>query len=120
MRPLIEEGHVFIAQPPLYKLMRGKNTRYAYTDAQRDEALKEMGGEDISKVDVQRNKGLGEMDPHELWETTMDPERRTLLKVELTDAVAADQIFTILMGEKVEPRKEFIELNARYVVNLDV
>ena len=120
MRPLIEEGHVFIAQPPLYKLTRGKTTRLAYTDKERDEILAEIGEGDPSKVVIARNKGLGEMDPHELWETTMDPDRRILLKVEMEDAVSADQIFTILMGEKVEPRKEFIEQNAKYVVNLDV
>ena len=106
--------------PRCISLPAGKNTRLAYTDAQRDEALAELGGEDPSKVIIARNKGLGEMDPHELWETTMDPERRILLKVELEDAISADQIFTILMGEKVEPRKDFIEANAKYVVNLDV
>jgi len=116
MRPLIEEGHVYIAQPPLYKLTKGKTTRYAYTDEERDAILAEMG----DKVEVGRNKGLGEMNPEELWETTMNPETRTFLKVELSDAIAADNIFTILMGEKVEPRREFIEANAKYVTNLDV
>ncbi len=120
MRPLIEGGYVYAAQPPLYKLVRGKTVRYAYNDEQRDEISKEMRGEDgKGKVDISRNKGLGEMDAHELWETTMDPEKRIIKRIELTDAVLADEIFTILMGEKVEPRKEFIERNAKCVENLD-
>jgi DNA gyrase subunit B len=121
MRPLIERGHVYAAQPPLYKLVRGKTVRYAYSDLERDTISAEMKGNDPNaKVDISRNKGLGEMDAHELWETTMNPETRTLLRIELEDAVKADEIFTILMGEKVEPRREFIEMNARNVVNLDI
>lgn len=121
MRPLIEGGYVYAAQPPLYKLVRGKTARYAFSDPQRDQISAEMRGEDgKGKVDISRNKGLGEMDPHELWETTMNPETRILKRIELTDAIRADEIFTILMGEKVEPRKEFIEKNAKYVVNLDI
>ncbi|MDR0249309.1 MAG: DNA topoisomerase (ATP-hydrolyzing) subunit B [Oscillospiraceae bacterium] len=123
MRPLVERGHVYIAQPPLYKLTKGKQVRYAYNDKERDAALDELaGGEEAAraKVDVSRNKGLGEMDPEELWETTMHPEKRTLLNVTVEDALAADQILTVLMGDKVEPRREFIERHAKYVVNLDV
>jgi DNA gyrase subunit B len=121
MRPLVEGGYVYAAQPPLYKLVRGKAVRYAYSDEERDRISLELRGEDgKGKVDISRNKGLGEMDPHELWETTMDPKTRILKRIEMTDAVLADEIFTILMGEKVEPRKEFIEKNAKYVVNLDI
>ena len=121
MRPLVENGNVYAAMPPLYKLVRGKVTKYAYSDEERDRFSAEMRGEDgKGNIVISRNKGLGEMDPHELWETTMNPETRILKRIELTDAVAADEIFTVLMGEKVEPRKEFIELNAKYVVNLDI
>lgn len=120
MRPLIDEGHVYLAQPPLFKLTRGKQVRYAYSDEERDEYIRELSGENNAKVDIQRYKGLGEMDPEQLWETTMDPERRIMIKVEMDDAASADEVFTILMGEKVEPRREFIEKNAKYVQNLDI
>ena len=121
MRPLIEQGYVYSAVPPLYKLSRGKTTKVAFSDEQRDQISSEMrGGNSNVKIDISRFKGLGEMDPHELWETTMNPETRTLRRITLDDAVAADQIFTVLMGEEVEPRKEFIEENAKYVVNLDI
>ena len=121
MRPLIEQGYVYAAMPPLYKLVRGKTTRYAFSDEERDQISAQMRGDNPNaKVDISRNKGLGEMDPHELWETTMNPETRTLKQIKLEDAVKADETFTILMGEKVEPRKEFIEKNAKYVVNLDI
>ncbi len=116
MRPLVEGGYVYIAQPPLYKIYKGKKEQYAYTDEGLKTALLEMGQD----AKVQRYKGLGEMNPEQLWETTMDPEKRTLLRVELNDAVKADEIFTILMGDNVEPRREFIEANAKYVNNLDI
>ena len=120
MRPLIEQGYVYAAVPPLYKLTRGKLTRVAFSDEERDKVSAELRGDNPNaKVDISRYKGLGEMDPHELWETTMDPEKRTLKRIELDDAVRADETFTVLMGEKVEPRKEFIERNAKYAVNLD-
>lgn len=121
MRPLIEKGYVYSAVPPLYKLTRGRTTRVAYSDEQRDRVSAELRGDNPNaKVDISRYKGLGEMDPHELWETTMDPGTRTLRRITLDDAVSADEIFSILMGEDVEPRREWIETNARYVVNLDI
>lgn len=120
MRPLIEEGHVYLAQPPLFKVFRGKKVRYAFSDEERDAYIAELAGESNTKVDVQRYKGLGEMDPEQLWETTMDPAARTMIKVNLEDAAKADEIFSILMGDKVEPRREFIEQNARYAKDLDI
>lgn len=120
MKELIIQGHVYIAQPPLFKVYRGKQVRYAFSDEERDEYIKELSGDGNLKVEVQRYKGLGEMDPEQLWETTMDPERRTMIKISLEDAQKADEIFTILMGDKVAPRKEFIEKNAKYAENLDI
>ena len=123
MRPLIEYGHVYIAQPPLYKLTRGKQIRYAYSDKERDTVLTDMSGGDetiIARIEVSRNKGLGEMNGEELWETTMHPEKRTILQVQMEDAISADQLFTVLMGDKVEPRREYIETHARYVQVLDI
>ncbi len=116
MRPLIDEGHVYIAQPPLFKISKGKKVKYAFSDEERDEVIEEFGG----SCDIQRYKGLGEMDAQQLWETTMDPAYRTMLRVNVEDAMKADETFSILMGDKVEPRREFIEKNAKYVKNLDV
>jgi DNA gyrase subunit B len=120
MRKLVEEGHIYIAQPPLFKVYRGKQVRYAFSDEERDKYIKELSGDGNGKVEVQRYKGLGEMDPEQLWETTMDPATRTIVQIGLEDAMKADEIFTILMGDKVGPRREFIEKNAKYVQNLDV
>ena len=120
MRPLIENGYVYSAVPPLFKLTRGKTTRLAFSEEERDAISAELrGGNPNVKIDISRFKGLGEMNPHELWETTMDPTTRTLRRITLDDAVKADATFTVLMGEKVEPRKEFIEQRAKYAVNLD-
>jgi len=115
MKPLIDAGYVFIAQPPLYQVKRGKTVSYAYSDEQLSQLVK-----GLAKPVIQRYKGLGEMNSEQLWDTTMDPEKRTMLKVTLEDAVEADRIFTILMGDQVEPRREFIETHAKYVKNLDI
>ena len=117
MRPLIEQGHVYLAQPPLYKVHKGKAIRYAFSDEERDKYIEELGP---NGVEAERYKGLGEMDPEQLWETTMDPEKRTLLQVSVNDAIACDEMFSVLMGDMVEPRREFISKNAKYVKNLDI
>ena len=117
MRPLIEEGHIFLAQPPLYKVHKGKNIRYAFSDEERDRCIEELGGDGVQ---AERYKGLGEMDAEQLWETTMDPSTRTLIKVEIGDAMKCDEIFSLLMGDQVGPRREFIEKNAKFVENLDI
>jgi DNA gyrase subunit B len=120
MRPLVESGKVYIAQPPLYKVYRGKKFMYAFNDDEREAAIQELAGENSAKVDVQRYKGLGEMNADQLWETTMDPSTRMMKRIEIDDAASADETFSILMGDKVEPRRNFIEQNAKTVVNLDV
>lgn len=117
MRPLVEQGYVYIAQPPLYQAKKGKQVNYAYDDEELEKILEEIGRQGVN---IQRYKGLGEMDAEQLWETTMDPERRTLIQLTIDDAVEADDVFSILMGEKVEPRRQFIEEHAREVTNLDV
>ena len=114
---MIENGYVYIAQPPLYKVKKGKEEFYVYSDNELEERLDEIGRDG---VEIQRYKGLGEMNPEQLWETTMNPETRTILRVKLEDAISADETFSILMGEKVEPRREFIEANAKMVKNLDI
>jgi DNA gyrase subunit B len=120
MKDLVTNGNIYIAQPPLFKVYRGKQVRYAFSDKERDEYITELSEEGKHKVDVQRYKGLGEMDPEQLWETTMNPETRTMIKIDMEDAIKADETFTILMGDKVAPRRDFIEKNAKYVQNLDI
>jgi len=117
MKELVELGYVYIAQPPLYRIKKGKELHYAYSDGEKEEILKRLGQDG---VEIQRYKGLGEMNPEQLWQTTMNPETRTLLQISLFDALLADKMFSVLMGSKVEPRKQFIEENARFVRNLDV
>jgi DNA gyrase subunit B len=116
MRPLVEKGHIFCAKPPLYKVYKGKQQQYAFSDEERDQWIEKMGG----NTQAERYKGLGEMDAEQLWETTMDPERRSLLQINIENADIADQTFSVLMGDKVEPRRAFIQQNAKYVSNLDI
>ena len=120
MRPLIANGNIYIAQPPLYRVERNKKIKYAFSDEERDKYIAELSEDGKYKVEIQRYKGLGEMDAEQLWETTMDPERRTIVKISMEDAMKADEVFTILMGDKVEPRRKFIEKNAKYAQNLDI
>lgn len=120
MRPLITNGNIYIAQPPLYRVERNKKIKYAFSDEERDKYIAELSEDGKYKVEIQRYKGLGEMDAEQLWETTMDPERRTIVKISMEDAMKADEVFTILMGDKVEPRRKFIEKNAKYAQNLDI
>jgi len=117
MKPLIEHGHLYIAMPPLFLVRKGKQKKYVFSEEERDAAIAEFGEKGVM---VQRYKGLGEMNPEQLWETTMDPERRTMISVKMDDAIEADRMFTILMGDEVEPRREFIQDNAQYVKHLDV
>jgi DNA gyrase subunit B len=117
MRPVIEQGHLYVAMPPLFLVRKGKQKRYVYTEAERDQALAEFGDKGVF---IQRYKGLGEMNAEQLWETTMDPDNRQMVSVKMDDAIEADRMFTILMGDEVEPRREFIQTNARYVKNLDI
>ena len=116
MKPLVEAGNIYVAMPPLYKVQKGKRSRYVYSDQEKEKAIAEMG----EPVTLQRYKGLGEMNPTQLWGTTMDPDTRSLKQVNVEDAVSADKMFTVLMGDEVEPRREFIEKHAKEVVNLDV
>ncbi|MDE7137323.1 MAG: DNA topoisomerase IV subunit B, partial [Ruminococcus sp.] len=120
MRPLIANGNVYIAQPPLFRVERNNKIRYAFSDEERDQYIAELSENGRYKVEVQRYKGLGEMDPEQLWETTMDPERRTIVKISMEDALRADEVFTVLMGDKVEPRRNFIEANAKFAQDLDI
>ena len=119
LKPLIEYGFVYIAQPPLYKISYGKNFEYAFNDEQKDEIVQRLAAEEQTKIGIQRCKGLGEMNPEQLWETTMDPQARKMLQVQIEDAAVADLVFSTLMGDDVEPRREFIEENAKYVKDID-